>query len=101
MFKKSVDTARIAFCYHPEARKATRDLVDEIILFLQQSGAKNIFHASIYDNELSRKIENGEFDLLVAVGGDGTMLRAGHLSAPVGLPILGINAGGFGFLTEV
>ncbi|MCE5208632.1 MAG: NAD(+)/NADH kinase [Chloroflexi bacterium] len=92
---------RFAFCYHPDAQQTTKDLVDEIIQFLYHAGVKNIFNAPLYDAELIRKVEEGDFDVLVAVGGDGTMLRAGHLSAPVGLPILGINTGGFGFLTEV
>ncbi|HNW14081.1 MAG TPA: NAD(+)/NADH kinase, partial [Anaerolineaceae bacterium] len=35
------------------------------------------------------------------LGGDGTMLRAGHLAAPQGLPILGINLGKFGFLMQL
>jgi NAD+ kinase len=39
--------------------------------------------------------------LLIAVGGDGTMLRAGHLCAPCGVPILGINLGRLGFLIQV
>ena len=38
---------------------------------------------------------------MVAVGGDGTLLRASHLAAPVGLPILGINLGRLGFLIQV
>jgi len=50
---------------------------------------------------LRKKIDGGEFDLLIALGGDGTMLRAGHLAAPKGLPILGINLGKFGFLMQL
>ena len=42
-----------------------------------------------------------EFDVLLAVGGDGTMLRAGHLAAPLGVPVLGINLGRFGFLMQL
>jgi NAD+ kinase len=54
------------------------------------------------DNQhLRRKISDGEYDLLIALGGDGTMLRAGHLAAPQGLPILGINLGKFGFLMQL
>jgi len=54
------------------------------------------------DNQhLRRKISQGEYDLLIALGGDGTMLRAGHLAAPQGLPILGINLGKFGFLMQL
>ncbi len=40
-------------------------------------------------------------DALVAVGGDGTILRAARLSAPRGLPVLSVNLCGFGFLAEV
>lgn len=42
-------------------------------------------------------------DLLIAVGGDGTLLAAARLAAPNGVPVLGVHAGGpasFGFLTE-
>ena len=46
-------------------------------------------------------LKQGEFDLLIALGGDGTMLRVGHLGGPSGVPILGINLGRFGFLTEI
>ena len=53
------------------------------------------------DQVLIRGIADGKFDLLIALGGDGTMLRAGHLAAPYGMPILGINLGKFGFLMQL
>ena len=37
-------------------------------------------------------------DLAVALGGDGTMLRAVHLAAPAGIPVLGVNLGRLGYL---
>lgn len=40
-------------------------------------------------------------DLVVSLGGDGTMLRAVDLVTPFGIPVLGVNVGHLGFLTEV
>ena len=40
-------------------------------------------------------------DLLVSLGGDGTMLRALRLSQPAGVPVLGVNLGRLGFLAEI
>jgi len=40
-------------------------------------------------------------ELLITVGGDGTLLRAARLAHPRGIPILGVNTGRMGFLTEV
>ncbi len=39
--------------------------------------------------------------VLVTIGGDGTLLRAAQLAAPLGIPLFGINTGRLGFLTEL
>lgn len=56
---------------------------------------------SLYDEDLRKRVKSGEFDMLIAVGGDGSVLRAGHLCAPYGVPILGVNLGRLGFLIQV
>ncbi|MBW5803109.1 NAD(+) kinase [Coxiella endosymbiont of Ornithodoros amblus] len=40
-------------------------------------------------------------DLLIVVGGDGSLLNAAHIAVPQQLPVLGINRGRFGFLTDI
>lgn len=40
-------------------------------------------------------------DMVIAIGGDGAMLRAARLCAEFEVPVLGINMGRLGFLTEV
>ncbi len=58
-------------------------------------------HGSLYDEELRKNVRRGDYDMLIVLGGDGSMLRAGHLCAPSGVPILGINLGRVGFLIQV
>jgi NAD+ kinase len=40
-------------------------------------------------------------DVLISIGGDGTLLRAARVAHPLGIPLLGVNTGRLGFLTEV
>ncbi len=44
---------------------------------------------------------NVDCDLAIAIGGDGTMLRAARLLAEHDIPLLGINRGRLGFLTDI
>jgi NAD+ kinase len=52
-----------------------------------------------------RGVDEADFadglDLAVSLGGDGSMLRAVQLVAAAGVPILGVNLGQLGYLTEV
>lgn len=43
----------------------------------------------------------GRAELLVAVGGDGTMLHAARLASPHSIPVLGVNRGRLGFLADI
>lgn len=43
---------------------------------------------------------DGRFDFAVVLGGDGSVLAAARHLAPAGVPLVGVNVGKFGFLTE-
>lgn len=91
--------SKIAVVVHPKLQEAVSEarLITDALLKMGVQATSGF----IYNEELRRQVKNNEFDILIAVGGDGTMLRAGHLAAPLGVPILGINLGHFGFLMEV
>ncbi len=52
-------------------------------------------------NEATVKQDVAAADIVMAIGGDGAMLRAGRVCAEHGVPVLGINMGWLGFLTEI
>jgi NAD+ kinase len=68
--------------------------------FLKEKGMDAPF-GSLNDGELRKRVKKGEFDMLIAVGGDGSVLRAAHLCAPSGVPILGVNLGRLGFMIQI
>ena len=84
---------------HPKMPEALNE-VTSIVDFFKEHGIDTP-SGSLYDEELRRRVKRGDFDLLIALGGDGTMLRAAHLCAPAHIPILGINLGHLGFLIQV
>ena len=68
--------------------------------YLQEKGVEAP-HGSLYDEDLRKRVKDHEFDLLIVAGGDGSVLRAGHLCAPLNVPILGVNLGRLGFLIQI
>lgn len=65
---------------------------------LDAEGAKilGLSDLAVSDEDLATRT-----DIVIAFGGDGTILRAAGLAARAGVPILGVNLGGFGFLAEL
>lgn len=73
---------------------------EAISAFLKEKGMDAPF-GSLNDGDLRKRVKKGEFDMLIVVGGDGSVLRAGHLCAPSGVPILGVNLGRLGFMIQI
>lgn len=90
---------RVAIIAHPQLKEAALE-ADLVSVYLESRGISNT-QGFWHDEALCARIKEREFDLIIALGGDGTMLRAGHLGGQAEVPILGINLGRFGFLTEV
>jgi NAD+ kinase len=72
-----------------------------VMAFLKDQKVQSVFTSSIVDEKLRHKIDSGQVDALIVLGGDGSMLNASHLCAKSGVPIVGINMGSFGFLMEL
>lgn len=57
---------------------------------------------SAYDVEFkSSSVLSADADVIIAIGGDGTMIRAAKAALPYDIPILGVNAGTLAFLAEL
>ena len=72
----------------------------DIVSVLKKRSVERAESFSLNDQQFRKALRDGQFDLMIALGGDGTMLRAGKLGAPVNVPVMGVNLGHFGFLVE-
>jgi NAD+ kinase len=91
------DMKKIGILYHPKVA-ATRRKARELASFLKSRGIA-AWVCSAWDRDKACPQLNGT-DLLLTVGGDGTILRAVHVVVPGSTPITGINLGKLGFMTE-
>jgi NAD+ kinase len=89
---------RIGVLHHPKI-PASDQLAEDIATRLQQLGAQT-WVGSTWDEEAVRA-QTSQLDLLVVLGGDGSMLRAARMGAQHGVPLVGINLGRLGFLVEI
>lgn len=88
---------RIGILFHPKL-PASLPLGEEIQEFLRDQGLSP-WLGSAWDEDEARS-EIGGLDLLITLGGDGTVLRAARMAAQTGVPILAIKVGRLGFLSE-
>ncbi len=89
---------KIGVVYHPKV-PATRTKAREIEGFLKNKGIFT-WACSAWDKEKALERIDGT-DLLITVGGDGTILRAVQVVILGATPILSVNLGNLGFMTEL
>jgi NAD+ kinase len=88
---------KIALLYHPKIPDSIR-LARNLERVLRSSGC-SVWVGSAWEDEKARELVP-ELDLIVTLGGDGTILRAARMAGRHATPILGVNMGRLGFLTE-
>jgi NAD+ kinase len=86
----------VGILYNPRPERAL-PLAGVIAMWLKERGLEAEI-ATTYHAAASPFLQ--EADLLVTLGGDGSILRVARAAAPYCTPILGINLGRVGFLTE-
>ena len=94
--KPTTPFQRICILHHPK-KPESQTLAETIGAFLTAHAVKDVYHGSAWDTALPRI----DLDLLITLGGDGTLLRGAGLGAQFGLPMLGVKMGRSGFLAEV
>ncbi len=88
---------RVGILGHPLRPEAGR-IVDMIARSLQQRGIECWERTSWTPATVEPLIAG--CDMVIAIGGDGAMLRAARLCAMANVPVFGVNTGHLGFLTE-
>jgi NAD+ kinase len=95
---------KIGVVSRPDKEQAA-EVVARVVKFLESKGVEVIVEtdtALMMDSPVeSTDLGRIEADFMVTIGGDGTILRTVMLLNNPGIPILGVNMGSRGFLTEI
>jgi NAD+ kinase len=89
---------RIGLLHHPKLPQ-TQPLAENMAAQAESHGLQT-WVGSTWDVD-AVTAEIAELDLLVTLGGDGSILRAARMACGHGVPVLGVNLGRLGFLTEL
>jgi NAD+ kinase len=89
---------KIGIIFHP-LNEAASNLARELKDFLDTRGVST-WLCSAWEGE-SANAQVDDTDLVLSIGGDGTILRAAQAVLPRPVPITGINLGNLGFMTEL
>ncbi len=89
---------RVGILYHPKIEKA-KAFSQELERFLGHLGVAFWTCSAWEEAEAKPQIDGS--DLILSIGGDGTILRAARAIVPHAVAIVGINFGSLGFMTEL
>jgi NAD+ kinase len=89
---------QVGILYHPKIEKA-KTFSGELEKFLGAQGV-SFWTCSAWEEDKARSQMAGS-DLILSIGGDGTILRAVRAVVPDVVPVVGINLGNLGFMTEL
>jgi NAD+ kinase len=93
------DFRHVGILYHPKKPESIT-LAREIGAFLPSFGVREIWFESAWEGE-AVLTHLPDVDLLITLGGDGTLLRAARLGGEHRVPMLGVKMGRVGFLAEI
>jgi NAD+ kinase len=95
-------------------QNSTEPIIRDIFVFFNENNVEMVIESEflklLYEKQIIKKEYktfhsyselDSSFDIMISIGGDGTILRAATLVRDSGIPILGVNAGRLGFLAMV
>jgi NAD+ kinase len=89
---------RVGVLYNPFSETSTRTS-EEVAIWLNERGIQ-VWRGVSHEMRDEPKMLEG-LDLMIALGGDGTVLRAARLAIPLGIPVLPIALGHLSFMAEL